>query len=256
MIDETRQEQAALYVLGGLDAAEAERFSAELRNDAELQALVDDLEDTAAQLAHTAPLRMPPPDLKQRVLAEIGGAKKIVPLPARIDWVPWALAAALALNCGLLWMEQNQYANERRAAQSALAMAREDAARVASLQKEVADLRARDALASVKIQTLSAQVDAYAKAFAVVVWDETTQRGVLKLDKFPKAATGKDYQLWVIADKKPPVSAGIVPVGADGVARVAFTPADRVDAVQKFAISVERAGGAPAPAGQIIALGN
>ena len=272
MIDETRQEQAALYVLGGLDAAEAERFSAELRNDAELQAFVAELEDATAQLAHDAPPRTPPPALKQRVLAEIGVSKKIVAMPLRLSWIPWAAAAALAINCGLLWMERQQSTNDRVAAFRDLAAAREDvakqraanedesvrrAAQVAAIQKEVADLRARDALAAVRIQTLSAQVDAYSKALAVVVWDDNTQRGVLKLDKFPKAAAGKDYQLWVIDSKKTlPVSAGIVPVGADGVARIAFKPVDRIDALQKFAISIERAGGAPAPAGQIVALGN
>ena len=91
-----------------------------------------------------------------------------------------------------------------------------------------------------------------------IIWDEKTQSGVLKLEKFPQAAAGKDYQLWIIdPNKKTPVSAGVVPVGQNGSAHVPFKPADRVDAAQKFAISIERAGGAPAPtAGQIIELGN
>jgi hypothetical protein len=130
-------------------------------------------------------------------------------------------------------------------------------AEIAAIQKEVAALRERDALASVKIQTLNSQVDAYAKALAVVVWDDNTQRGVLKLDKFPQAGEGKDYQLWVIdPNKKAPVSAGIIPVAQNGVARMPFKPADHIDAAQKFAISVERKGGAPAPAGQIVVIGN
>jgi len=52
------------------------------------------------------------------------------------------------------------------------------------------------------------------------------------------------------------VSAGVVPVGSDGLARIAFAPAQPVGAGEKFAISVERAGGAPAPQGQIVLLGN
>ena len=276
MIDETRQELAALYVFGGLEADEAKRFADELCGDAELRAFVHELEETAAQLAHAAPLCLPPAELKQRVLAEAAGEKRTMTAAPRTNWIPWALAASLAVSCGLFWRERGQFDREHRATQQELAATRlrgkkdreilngqlaEALARqggeIAALQKEIADLRAHDALAVVKIQTLSAQVDTYAKALAVVIWDESSQRGVLKLDKFPKAGAGKDYQLWVIdPNKKAPVSAGVVPVGVDGVARVAFQPGEHIDAAQKFAISVERTGGAPAPAGQIVVIGN
>lgn len=272
MIDEPRQEQAALYVLGGLDAAESERFAAELRNDEELEAVVGELEATAAALAHAAPLRKPSANLKKRIFAEIrsGGGSKTVPFNSRVSWVPWALAASLAVCAGMLWKERGQSENNRVAVSQELSATRMRIAlerdelnqKIAALEtrqaQEIANLKKRDALAEVKIATLSAQVEAYSRALAVVVWDQNEQKGLVKLDKFPKAPTGFDFQLWVLdPTNKAPVSAGVVPVGPDGVARVAFQPTRKIGGIPKFAISVEKAGGAAQPTpGQIIQMGN
>ncbi len=272
MIDEALQDQAADYVSGGLEATEAERFAAAMRDNEELRAYVWELEEAQAMLAYDAPSHVPHISLKARVLEDVRAERKVVAMPPRTDWIPWALAASLAVSCVLLWNERRQVDREHRATVQELASTRamakkiaeqraEDEARqkeeIAAMRREVAASHERDALAAVKIQTLSSQVDAYAKALAVVVWDDSTQRGVLKLDKFPQVAEGKDYQLWIIdPNKKTPVSAGVVPVGQSGTVRVPFKPSERVDAAQKFAISVEKAGGAPAPAGQIVEIGN
>jgi anti-sigma-K factor RskA len=76
------------------------------------------------------------------------------------------------------------------------------------------------------------------------------------LDKLPPPAPGKDYQLWVIDPKNPqPVSAGILSVPKEGLIRTSFHPAAPVESAAAFAISVEKAGGAPKPEGQIILVG-
>src|SRR5205823_5317734 len=111
-----------------LEAVEAERFAAELRNDAELQALVAELEAAAAGLAHGAPLRVPPPQLKGRVFSEIGGRNKIVSIRSGATWLPWALAASLAICCLLLWQERAQLEQIRASAMQELVMSRTRAA--------------------------------------------------------------------------------------------------------------------------------
>jgi anti-sigma-K factor RskA len=127
--------------------------------------------------------------------------------------------------------------------------------RVAQLQ-EARELRDRDSLAKVKIATLSSQVEAYSKATAVIVWDAEKQHGVVKLTNVPQAGAGKDYQLWVIDPKYPvPVSGGLVPVNAEGIARVSFAPDRPISKADKFAISVEPAGGVPKATGPIVLLG-
>jgi anti-sigma-K factor RskA len=80
---------------------------------------------------------------------------------------------------------------------------------------------------------------------------------VIKLANVPRAAAGKDYQLWIIDPKYPnPVSGGVVPVGADGLARVSFAPERSVKSADKFAISIEQEGGVPVGSGPIVLLGN
>jgi len=283
MIDETREEQAALYAMDRLEPAERAEFEGALQNDAELRALVAELEETAAALAHSAPLHLPPPELKARVLAATLGE---TPAPTgrpsmsrTVHWreyLPWAVAAMFALSTVVFWMERRQLSADRgmvvrdfvileqNAATETAALRRELAnlqqrqtTEIGALQAELAAMRERDAFSSMKIATLTAQVDVYARALAVVVWDAKAQQGFLTLEKFPAAGAGKDYQLWVIDPaKKTPVSAGIVPVSATGVARIAFKPEQPISAVDKFAISVERTGGSPAPQGQIVLLGD
>jgi anti-sigma-K factor RskA len=240
MIDETRQELAALYVLRMLPPGEMLQFAKEVEQDAELRALVEEFEDTAGTLAHAAPLRMPPPELKSRVMDSIRRDQRIVPMPAISAWLPWALAACALITTGALWF-QNATLREQNRVHLA----------------ELDDLRGRDALASVRIATLSAKVTAYEKALAVVVYDPKAQRGLLKLADFPAPAAGKDYQLWVIEPGgAAPVSAGVVPVQSGGATRVAFHPERKISGVDAFAISVEQSGGSPSPKGQIVFVGN
>ena len=249
MIDEAKQDLAVEYVLHSLDAHATGAFEAELQADAELRAFVDELRETTAVLAHAAPRVLPPPALRERVLAAIRGEAKAAPVPVArplpasaspLGFLPWAIAAGFAITAAAFWFERTQLQTELKAT-----------------REEALALRTRDALAQVRIATLTAQNETYAKGTAVVIWDAAQQRGVVRLSNVPRAATGKDYQLWVLDPKYPqPVSAGIVPVGDDGLARVSFTPEHSVRSADKFAISIEQQGGAPAPAGPIILIGN
>ena len=117
-------------------------------------------------------------------------------------------------------------------------------------------LKKKNVLAEVTIATLKAQVAAYQTASAVVVWDKDQKNGVLQLDQLPPPGPGKDYQLWVIDPKKPqPVSAGVLVVPNNGLIRTSFHPAAPIESAAAFAISLEKAGGAPKPEGQIILVG-
>ena len=52
-----------------------------------------------------------------------------------------------------------------------------------------------------------------------------------------------------------PALAGLVPVNAEGIARVSFAPDHPISKADKFAISVEPAGGVPKATGPIVLLG-
>jgi anti-sigma-K factor RskA len=256
MIDEEKQDRAVEYAFGMLDSAAERAFEAELKADEELRVLAMELRESAAALAHDAPALLPPPELRERILQPIRGelavatAAAAATSPAKpqalketssIGFLPWAIAAGLAITSAALWTEL-----------------RASKAEALFLRTEASDLRQRDTFSQMKIAMLTSQNEAYAKAGAVVVWDGAKQRGVVKLSNFPPVASGKDYQLWLIDSKKggPPVSGGVVPVSADGVARVSFEPGHPVGKADKFAISVEKEGGVPEVAGPVILAGD
>ena len=255
MIDEDKQDLAVEYAFGMMDHARERAFEEELKANEELRAFAMELRESAAALAHDAPALRPPPELRERVLAPVRGELAVAAAvaaaasPAKpeapketssLGFLPWGIAAALAITSGALWMQLSALKAE-----------------ALFLRDEGIRLRAQDVLKQMKIATLSAQNDVYAKAGAVVVWDEAKQRGVVKLSNFPPVASGKDYQLWVINSKQgAPISGGVVPVSADGAARVAFTPNQPVKKADKFAISIEKEGGAPTAAGPIVLAGD
>ena len=230
MIDETRQQAAVDYVLGELSPADAAAFEKELGQDEELRQFTKELTDDIASIGLAAPPINPQPELFSRIQRTIGlsNRSKITTL----SFLPWALAACLAIACLILGLNNLQTRNL------------------------VAQLRQRDQLAHLQIASLQAQVDAYARASAIIVWSPQRQQGLLRLSSVTAPEAGHDYQLWIIDPAhKTPVSAGIVTVGKEGVASVEFRPVQPVTAAAGFAVSIEKAGGSTVPEGQIVLAG-
>ena len=126
--------------------------------------------------------------------------------------------------------------------------------RIAVLDRKLA---AQGDLDQLKIATLASLLGNTPDALAVAVWDPTGQKGVLSVSKLPAVASNKDYQLWVIDPTYPaPVSGGIFTVDpATGEARVNFKAGKPIKSGgAKFAVSLERKGGAPAPQGKIVLI--
>jgi anti-sigma-K factor RskA len=230
-MNEELHEQASLYVLDLLEGDDAVNFEKRMQSDAELRALVDELDEAAALIAHDAPQRELPPELRARLLGQIRSGKTI-PLPRRATWIPWAIAAALALSCAYLLSERG------------------------SLRKRITHLEERDLLAQIQITSLRSELKNAPDANAVVIWDERKQRGVLKVTQVPRNAADRDYQLWMIDPRyKNPVSAGVFHVANEGSLRVPFEPVAPVREPKGFAISLERKGGVTKAEGPIILLG-
>ena len=236
MISEDQQDQAALYVLGLLEPREAAAFESELNANSELRDIARELREAAGVVALAAPQQMPPASLKQRILREIAmETKRVVPMPTQrrsLGWIPWAIAAGLAIYCGLLALDRVR------------------------LERKLADIRATDALMQTTFVTLAPSAPAPADAKATVAWEPGKQTGVIRISNLPAAQPGKDYQLWAVdAEHKDPISAGIIRVDQNGVAQVRFKPVEKADHVKAFAISLEREGGVPKKEGPILLVG-
>lgn len=236
MIDEAKQDLAARYALGELNDRQAASFRAELARDPQLDQFVSELQETFAEMALAADPKNPPPELLDRILDRVHhdateGEPVVEAKVVRPNWLPWALAACLAIACTLLSVE------------------------LGNVRRENSALRTQDALSQMRIATLNAQTEAYAKVLAVVVWDAEKQRGIVKLDQLAQPAADRDYQLWMIdPNRAAPISAGVVSVDSNGIAQASFKPAQKIQSVSKFAVSIERKGGAPAPEGPIILI--
>jgi anti-sigma-K factor RskA len=236
MISEEQQDQAALYVLGLLEPHEAVAFESELNANAELRDIARELREAAGVVALAAPLQTPPASLKQRIMREIA-MKTEQPASAAgqrppFGWVPWAIAAGLAVFCGLLALDRVR------------------------LERQLADIRAADPLMQTTFFTLAPSAPAPVDAKATVAWQPGRQSGVIRISNLPAAQPGKDYQLWAVdAEHKDPISAGIIRVDKNGVAQLRFEPVEKTEHVKAFAISLEREGGVPKKEGPILLVG-
>ena len=129
---------------------------------------------------------------------------------------------------------------------------------VKRLNEQLTSPATTDRFTQLRIGVLNPTPDGSPRAVGVSVWDIAEQRGVLILENLPVLPSTQDYQLWLLGDPKiaGPVNAGVVGVDERGNARVQFRTAVLVDAAERFAISVERKGGVPAPQGKIVMLSN
>ncbi len=238
MISEEMQDQAALYALGALDPSETAAFEKLLEQDAALRAMVRDLRDASAALTHSLPVKIPPLELKRKILSEVAlenqrGTANISKKRSRVpDWLPWAIAAMFVLFCGALALDR------------------------ARLRRELTQVRTADPMAQITVVTLTSPTPGHEKSKVAVAWQSEQQSGVITVSGMEPAAPGQDYQLWAVDDSHAdPINAGIVHVDSNGVARVRFRPDQKATRIKAFALSLEREGGVPKREGPIVMIG-
>ncbi|MFA6286092.1 MAG: anti-sigma factor [Opitutaceae bacterium] len=292
MIDERKEEAAALYALDLLEGAERSAFETQLQSDRELRRLVDQLRAASANIALLAPLAEPSAFLRERILADVADREPTTPdhvVPFRLPlWTGWAAAVCFIVATGyfsvanfnarsqanflreserLTRIEAGNLSNLLEAERlisrqqiSDLRLAQADASALrtslASAAAQIADLKQQNALSDLKIDALASLVVGTPDARAIAVWNPRTQEGVLTVAKLPALPEGKDYQLWVVDPQYPiPVDGGVFQVDpATGEARVTFKPNKPVATAAKFAVSLERKGGVPKAEGTMMLL--
>jgi hypothetical protein len=210
-------------------------------------------------LAQAVPQVDPSPELRARVLSIASSRPPVATFgPARpVGW--WlATAAGLALAAGLA-----VYAAQLRGRIAGLeAELRDTRARAQAAQQQMADVQrtAADAQTAVAILTAPdvARVDlagqpASPNASGRAFWSRS--RGlVFNASNLPPLPAGRIYQLWVVTDQAP-VSAGLLTPDAQGSFSDTFdTPVD-IRPPLAVAVTIEPAGGVPAPTGERYLVG-
>ena len=257
------QTLAAAYVLDALEPAERRAFEAHVAECATCAEEVRTLRPVADALAHSAPQRTPRPELRARVLDSIvpgaGTTPGVVVPPARTATSGWlALAAALVFAVGAgayAWQLQLRVRTLEgrldRAEQRASSAEREVAVarRTASDTQATMGVLAAPDLVRIELAGQSAAASARARA----LWSRN--RGmVFAATNLPEAPAGRVYQVWVVTAGGP-VSAGLLTPDTNGRAEAYFNTPPDIAPPTAVAVTLEPAGGVPAPTGERYLLG-
>lgn len=252
-------ELAAGYALGALEGHERARFEALVRGrDPEALRALRRCEESLTRLAADHP-EAPPASVKAALLARIAVAPgpaepargRGMPMAARPRRSVWTVVLAGALAAGIA------------AVAVGLAVSTRYERRLEVLGRQAAELRAQvqreqSLLAMLRdpatqMVSLSGQAPS-PEARARMLWHEKAG-GLLVAAGLPPVPAGKAYQLWAIAGTRPPVSAGVFTVDAQGTASLRVAPLSGVGRVDAFAVTLEPAGGLPAPSGPMVLVG-
>lgn len=202
--------------------------------------------------SRTLPFRAPEPETETRprgsvVMSPAAGG------PSNSSVVAWlAVAASLALVVAASWYAMMA----RQQATDALNQRQAANARVASLQNELAALESRlSVINAPDVVKLDLQAQPDAPGSAARVFMSATRGIVVTAEHLPALAAGRTYQLWVVT-KQAPVSIGTFDVQSDGsMSGTMKLSADATLNPVAVAVTIEPAGGVPAPTGPKVLVG-
>jgi anti-sigma-K factor RskA len=274
----------AAQALGALEAAQARELDAHLATCAECQAELASFQDAAASLCYIAPAAEPSDRLRSRILSSVRteGAPQIsrsaltaeeraesragkssqaesnvlaFEKPARRSWSAasriGALAAAitfvaLAVSLVLLWNRYNAMRQEMARVSEQLNQAQGELARERQVLARERETRELIFAPDARIMTL-AGTDMAKSAHGKFVLDRETGRAMLMAYELPPAPAGKAYQLWFIAEGKPPMPGHVFNTDATGYAEMSEQLPAEARSATTFAVTLEPQGGTSAP---------
>lgn len=282
---EEYKEIVALAALNTADEAERRALDEHLAGCAECRAELRESRDAAAALAFAAVPISPSPELRARVLASLkttpqqGGAHSNkhetaapptanvvsiderrrrdsrTPFFSRPAYAFGAVAAslilcALAAATAVLWQRNNEMKSQVASMSDALERTRNELGQTrGELSRTLSE---RELLAAPDAHTATlAGTKAAEGARARLTFDERTGEALLTAADLPPAPAGKAYQLWFIAGSKP-LPGSVFSTDARGRAELhERIPAEGRGGAVVYAVTLEPAGGAPAPTGAI-----
>jgi len=290
MKHEDYTEMLALAALDALDEGEQRTLDAHLAECADCRAELNALRDAAASLVYAAaPVAPVAPEFRTRILARIKSQAQDAPLAsvassngaatlptssnvrsldefaarreARTGTVSRRVAmfgalaasiavAALLISLALVWQRNNRLQRELARLANTVNQTEQQ---LAQTRQELANTRAdRELLAAPEALTATlAGTKMAERARARLTFDERTGRAMLVAADLPPAPAGFAYQLWFIAEGRPPMPGKVFTTDQTGHAEMHDTvpPEGRHAAV--YAVTLEPASGMSAPTGEM-----
>lgn len=242
---------AGAYALGALDAVDLAAFELHLPACPECQQLVADGRLVAAAMPLTLTPVEPPAALRNRIMMS-GTAPATAPTNSR--WLAIAATLLAVVAGGYAWSQYRQAAASQAAATLAQAQLSELQAQLSALQdqadvaRRALDILSANDVARIDLKGQPAAPSSTGRAY----WSPS--RGLLfSAVDLPALPQGRVYQLWYVTATAP-VSAALVTPDAAGRYTL-ITPAPAGVTPTAFAVTIEPAGGLPAPSGAFYLLG-
>jgi anti-sigma-K factor RskA len=227
---------AAAYALGALEGEDLLEF--ERHRAAGCDRCETFLRDSTQALVslESAPLPVPPPFVKETLMRRAAMEGRASRHPSRRAWLPWMITTAAAMAIAAL--ASGLYVSSRYEARL------DRLARDATSSAQLAALLRQPGTRLVTLQGTGPAPHAHGR----VVWHDVAG-GQLVVDGLPRVPEGRAYELWAFRSGTPR-PAGVFHVDDAGHAAVGVAAAG--GAVDAFAVTVEPAGGVPAPTGPIV----
>ncbi len=243
------------YLLDALDEVSSERLRRHLPDCHECPAELKELSDTL----HSLPLALepiaPPPQLKDRLLAQVSSTDQpqaTAPKQARLRRWRFAAVAAgviVVLLAGLVFQGRR--------------ISREQDLHIASLLAEIDALRNANQSLILKVDSLSRPTVRFLNLAGLTGFEGSSGSAFIRPEDgrislffhdLPALAANEDFQLWVIEEGQPPHPS----VAFDGTGPVTEVEVDlplAAEQVQVLAVTIEPQGGSPQPTGAMVLAG-
>ncbi len=243
-------ERADIYALGALDGGELRDFEAHLASgcaecEEHLRGNREALARAAASLAPIAP----PSRVKAELLRRIGPESAAAVRERRFRW-SWPVGVGALAAAGLVLVLSWQLIETRKKleeAQSRLGAVESEKAQ----NKEVMDFLSNP---QVRVVNLTG-VPPTSGGKAQLLWDPVARKGILLTIGLPQTPAEKAYELWGLAGAEA-LPAGVFTVNEQGrvVFRLPKLPESKP--FDKFAVTLEPAGGVPKATGPVVLVGS
>jgi anti-sigma-K factor RskA len=267
MSHEKLTELCSIYALGALDGEELREFEAHLKGGCRrCEEQVREYATLVASIPEALPNVAPSADVKDRLLAKLDKEfrrREVVSFspyigppakPQKSIWLAWACAAAATVAFVVSLADISQLNRSLGEQQESL---RQQIEQLKVLQKLLEDEKE----VSRFIRKPDTRVTALAgtakspQSFGKVIWSAQERKAFFYASNLPVIPAEKTYQLWIIAANKP-FDAGIFSVDPEGNAFVRVDSLFEADKAQKFAVTLEPAGGVAQPTGEMHLLGS
>jgi anti-sigma-K factor RskA len=247
-------ELAAAYGLDALDAAERAAFERHLSSCAECQQVVAETQRVAAALPYTLAPVDPTAALRARIMMAASPAVQ----PATPSMAPRWLAAAAALVAVVAgvtaWTQYQRAGASQAAASQSQAQVEALQAQLSAMQtqaetsRRALDILAADDLTRIDLKGQPAAPSATGRAYL-----SATQGLLFSAVDLPPLPAGRIYQLWYVTAAAPVSAALVNPDAAGRFTLITTAPAGIQPTA--MAVTIEPAGGLPAPTGAFYLLG-